>query len=418
LIQTSDGGYALTGHTISSGGVEGGEDFWLIKTDAYGTAVWNRTYGGASLDVAYSVVQTDDGGFALGGETWSFGTGWDNAWLVKTDDNGIIEWNQTYCRSNYSPAFCLAKTSDGGYVLAGRTASERNFGDGDFWIIKTDSFGRMQWDNTYGGPGEETAHSVVQTIDGGYAITGLTNSFGEGGFDTWLVKTDSNGEMEWNHTYGGANDDWATSIGQIGANGYMFSGYTRSFGEGAADFWLVKTDNLGNVEWNETYGGKSEDIAASFAQTTDGGYALAGFTESFGVGSRDFWLIKIGPTEILATVDIDPDTLNLKSNGEWITCYIELSAGFNVGDIDTSTILLNGTIGVDLGAPTQIGDYDCDGMADLMVKFDRSTVIEWLRLADYSQYTGKSLDVNLEITGMAAGTPFEGVDTVKVLLKG
>jgi len=130
----------------------------------------------------------------------------------------------------------------------------------------------------------------------------------------------------------------------------------------------------------------------------------------------EIFVLRRNPIE--AVIDIDPDTLNLKSNGEWITCYIELSAGFNAGDIDTSTILLNGTIGVDLGAPTQIGDYDCDGMADLMVKFDRSTVIDWLRLADCSQYTGKSLALNLKITGMAAGTPFEGVDTVKVLLKG
>lgn len=136
------------------------------------------------------------------------------------------------------------------------------------------------------------------------------------------------------------------------------------------------------------------------------------------IGSNDGKVYCFGSKSPVATISINPDTLNLKSNGEWITCYIELSAGFNVGDIDTSTILLNGTIGVDLGAPTQIGDYDCDGMADLMVKFDRSTVIEWLRLADYSQYTGKSLDLNLKITGMAAGTPFEGVDTVKVLLKG
>jgi hypothetical protein len=121
---------------------------------------------------------------------------------------------------------------------------------------------------------------------------------------------------------------------------------------------------------------------------------------------------------VLAEVDFDPDTLNLKSNGEWITCYIELSAGLNVGDIDVGTILLNDTIEVDLGAPAQIGDYDWDGIADLMVKFDRSTVIDWLRLADYNQDTGKSFEVNLKITGMVAGTTFEGADTVKVLLKG
>ncbi len=120
---------------------------------------------------------------------------------------------------------------------------------------------------------------------------------------------------------------------------------------------------------------------------------------------------------IRAIVDIDPNTLNLKSNGEWITCYIELPVSFDVGDIVVNTILLNGTIGIDLESPTQIGDYDCDGIADLMVKFDRSTVIDWLRLADYSQDTGKSFEVNMKITGMVTGTPFEGADTVKVLFK-
>lgn len=179
---------------------------------------------------------------------------------------------------------------------------------------------------------------------------------------------------------------------------------------GAGDLHLI--DVNGNYVVQLTFDGTldySHDISY------DGKWILLNSRVS---GNDDIWKARIIMPSICTEVDIDPNTLNLKSNGEWITCYIELSAGFNVGDIDASTILLNNTIGADLGAPTQIGDYDCDGIADLMVKFDRSTVIDWLRLVDYGQDTGKSFEVNLKITGTVAGTPFEGADTVKVLLKG
>ena len=470
LIQTSDGGYVLAGYTWSFGA--GSSDFWLVKTNSTGHEQWNRTYGGTNKDEAWCVVQTSDEGYALAGETRSFGAGNNDAWLIKTDSAGHMEWNQTYGGTGYEYALSVVQTSDGGYALAGDKRSS-DLVNGYFWLVKTNSTGHEQWNRTYGGTSDEYAFSVVQTGDGGYALAGQTTSFGAGGYDFWLVKTDlagdvewsqtyggtdfeicrclvqtgdegyalagyteslgaggydfwlvktdQNGNMEWNRTYGGTSDEYAFSVVQTGDGGYVLAGYTWSFGAGSSDLWLVKTDETGNMQWNRTYGGpnsESPDGASSVVETSDGGYALAGGTTSFGAGNSDFWLIKLAPEVIPATVDIDPDTLNLRSNGQWITAYIELPEEYNLSEIDVSTILLNGSISVDPEAPTAIGDYDMDGIADLMVKFDRAAVIALLGTCDYGEETGKSVDVALAITGEATGTLFEGVDTIRVLLKG
>jgi len=277
----------------------------------------------------------------------------------------------------------------------------------------------MQWDQTYGGTNIDETFSVVQTSDAGYVLAGYT------GFvpyhltpDCWLIKTDVDGNMQWDQTYGGTNHDAAYCVVNIGDGGYAIIGFTMSFGAGDKDFWLIKTDVDGNMQWDQTYGGMEEDFAHSMIQTSDGGYAIVGHTFSFGAGGKDFWLIKLAPAKIPATVDINPDTLNLKSHGQWITAYIELSKDHNVGNIDVSSILLNDTTNVDPAATTEIGDYDGDSILDLMVKFDRAAVISLIGTVDYSEDTGKSIEVTLVITGKVAGTSFESADIVRVLLKG
>ena len=289
LVQTSDGGYALAGYTNSFGA--GGYDFWLVKTDASGTMQWNITYGGTNEDLALALVQTSGGGYALAGSTRSFGVSNADAWLVKTDEFGNMQWNKTYGGANYEFFDTIVQTGDGGYALAGCTTS---FGAGgyDFWLVKTDASGTMQWNITYGGTNGDIAFALVQTSGGGYALAGYTNSFGAGGYDFWLVKTDASGNAQWNKTYGGTSDDSATSVVQTADGGYALAGSTSSFGAGGYDFWLVKTDASGNAQWNKTYGGTSDDMAFAFVQTSDGGYALAGYTKSFGAGSHDFWLVK------------------------------------------------------------------------------------------------------------------------------
>jgi hypothetical protein len=152
--------------------------------------------------------------------------------------------------------------------------------------------GQQVWNRTYGGTKDDEAYSLVQTGDGGYALAGQTNSSGAGGYDAWLVKTDANGNMLWNKTYGGTGWDGATSLVQTGDGGYALAGQTNSFGAGSNDFWLVKTDANGNMLWNKTYGGTGDDGAYSLVQTGDGGYALAGYTKSSGAGGYDAWLVK------------------------------------------------------------------------------------------------------------------------------
>jgi len=294
VIQTSDGGYALAGVTDSFGA--GLRDFWLVKTDAIGSMEWNQTYGGAGGDTGFSVVETGDGGYVLAGITRSFGAGGQNAWLIKTDTGGNVEWNQTFGAANDDICFSVVETGDGGYVLAGSTMSYGASGE-DFWLVKTNSSGNREWHARYGGLGDDTARSVVETGDGGYVLAGSTQSFGAGNEDFWLVKVDSTGSHEWNQTYGGPNSDYAYSVVETGDGGYALAGRTRSFGTGGADFWLVKVDSTGSHEWNQTYGGAGNDpahtvIEASLVGTGDGGYVLAGFTLSFGAGGQDGWLVK------------------------------------------------------------------------------------------------------------------------------
>jgi hypothetical protein len=292
LVQTADGGYALAGDTDSIGA--GSWDFWLVKTDSAGTMMWNKTYGGTEWDEAHALVQTNDGGYALAGWTRSFGAGSSDSWLVKTDVNGNEQWNKTYGETSSDFAQAIVQTSDGGYAIAGGTASF-GAGDIDFWLVKTDAIGTVQWNKTYGTIAGEWAYALVQTGDGGYALAGATGSFGVYNWDFWLVKTDASGNTQWSKNYGGTKDEEAYALVAAGDGGYALAGYTDSIGAGERDFWLVKTDVHGTYEWSKTYGGTEWEVADTLVETSDGGYALAGLTWSFGAGERDFWLVKTEP---------------------------------------------------------------------------------------------------------------------------
>jgi hypothetical protein len=279
LVQTADGGYALVGFTRSFGA--GGDDVWLVKTDEYGNMEWNRTHGGTSDEGAISLIQTLDGGYAFTGSTAKGNDPWAidyDAWLVKTDQLGNMEWSKEYGGTGSDSASSLIQTVDGGFVLAGGTTSFGG-GDRDLWLIKTDPSGNMEWDQTYGGSDEETTpYGLVQTSDGGFALAGRTFPFGGHFCDSWLVKTDSYGNMEWSRTYGGTRMDYASSLVQTPDGGFALAGCTDSIGAGGYDFWLIKTDSYGNVEWNQTYGTANQDTNPSLVQTLDGGFALAGYT--------------------------------------------------------------------------------------------------------------------------------------------
>jgi len=287
--QTSDGGYIVAGWTWSFGG--GGPDFFLIKTDASGNVQWAKTYGGTGDDRAYSVQQTSDGGYIVAGYTYSLGAGGRDFFLVKTDANGNLQWAKTYGGTSWEEAYSVRQTSDGGYIVAGWTVSF-GAGLGDFFLIKTDANGNVQWAKTYGGTDSDWARFVQQTSDGGYIVAGWTQSFGAGSRDILLIKTDANGNVQWAKTYGGTSYERAFSVQQTSDGGYIVAGYTWSFGAGFSDLFLIKTDASGNLQWAKTYGGTGIDSTISVQQTSDGGYIVAGWTDSFGAGSWDILLIK------------------------------------------------------------------------------------------------------------------------------
>ena len=288
LIKTSDGGYALAGYTHSFSAGFG--DFWLIKIDSSGNMEWNKIFGDYDLDRANSLVETSDGGFALAGYTNSFGAGHYDFWLIKTDSSGNMEWNQTYGGVDQDIAWSLIQTSDEGFALAGDTLSF-GAGDHDFWLVKTDSSGNMEWNQTFGKEDYDFAYSIVESIDGGYALAGISRS--EASADFLLVKTDIYGQIQWNKQYKRGSHSGAYSLIVTSDGGYALAGYSHSiFGSTGTDFWLVKTDPYGNIKLNQTYGGTEIDHAYAVVETSDGGFALAGYTKSYGNGGQDYWLVK------------------------------------------------------------------------------------------------------------------------------
>ncbi|MDE2180364.1 MAG: hypothetical protein KGJ40_05895, partial [candidate division NC10 bacterium] len=239
------------------------------------TPSFAKTYGGANDDWIGSIRQTTDGGYIVAGYTTSFGAGNADAWVLKLDATGAVQWQKTYGGVGYDEATSIQQTTDGGYIVAGYTNS---FGAGyqDAWVLKLDSTGTVVWQQTYGGTDYDYATSIQQTTDGGYIVAGRTRSFGGAGFDdAWILKLNSTGTVEWQKTYGGTGGDEATSIQQTTDGGYIVAGST-SFGAGNADAWVLKLDAVGAVQWQRTYGGAANDYATSIHQTADGGYIVSG----------------------------------------------------------------------------------------------------------------------------------------------
>jgi len=257
---------------------------------------FTKTFGGSGNDAGESVQQTSDGGYILALTTTSYGAGDYDVWLIKTDSDYNEEWNTTFGGSSYEAPIFVQQTSDGGYILTGMTTSY-GAGDYDVWLIKTDANGSEEWNQTYGGTGYDFGYTVYETIDG-YIIGGGTNSFGAGGFDYWLIKTNETGSEEWNKTFGGSGSDNCRRMVQTSDGGYIISGLAKStkiFDK--AYCWLVKTDVDGNKLWDKNIEGTRHSGAWSIRQTTDGGYIITGATNGSAIGpiflgGGDMWLVK------------------------------------------------------------------------------------------------------------------------------
>ena len=301
IDQCTDGGYIALGYTFSYGA--GAMDFYLVKTNSSGDTLWTRTYGGTNVDMGRWVRQTEDGGYILTGGAASFGAGSDDFYLIKTDASGVAVWSRTYGGAGYDHAHAVEPTTDGGYIVAGYTTS---FGAGnhDLYLVKTNSVGDTLWTRTYGGIWSDYAYGVQQTTDGGYIMTGATASFGTGTMDIYLLKVDSVGDTLWSRTFGGGGvNDYGECVQQTTDGGYIVAGYTDSF-SGTIDVYLMRTASDGSTIWTQIYGGGGSDQAYSIQQLSDGGYIVGGQTMSFGAGNMDYYLIRLEAETITPPVSI------------------------------------------------------------------------------------------------------------------
>jgi len=295
IQQTSDGGYVVGGfYSISY-------DSWILKLSSSGDIEWQKSYDASGREI-HSIQQTSDGGYiAALGELSSYSELYNyDSYVLKLSPDGTIEWQKRYGDYYSERSRSMQLTSDGGCVLAGRTESF-GAGSGDVWVLKLASDGSVEWQKTYGGYWREEASSVQQTTDGGYIVAGETLSFGAGSGDIWVLKLASDGSVEWQKAYGGSLREKASSIQQTSDGGYLVAGETLSFGAGNTDAWVLKLASDGSVEWQKTYGGIRTEEVSSIQKTTDGGYIAAGSTTTYGAGKHDFLIFKLS-----SNGDIDP----------------------------------------------------------------------------------------------------------------
>ncbi len=294
--------------------------------------VWQNTIGGSSWETFYALQQTSDGGYILGGESYSYLSGdktenvqgQNDYWVVKLDAAGTILWQNNIGGNAFDALKSVQQTSDGGYILAGDSNSdisgdktENSQGGRDYWVVKLDASGNIVWQNTIGGSGEDILNFVQQTGDGGYILGGNSASPLSGdktentlGFsDAWVVKLDASGTILWQNTLGGNETEGVYSLQQTSDGGYILGAYSDSditgdkteISRGSFDYWAVKLDAVGNLLWQKTIGGIGEDILKSIRQTGEGGYILAGNSASNisgdktenSEGGKDYWVVKL-----------------------------------------------------------------------------------------------------------------------------
>jgi len=335
VIQTTDGGYAVLGYSNSVDGdlsnkTSAVNDYWLLKLDQEGDLEWTKTYGGSDDDIGKNIIQTTDGGYALIGYSRSSdgdasnNEGFHDNWVVKLDASGTMQWERSFGFSGHDHSYDIVQTTDGGFFFAGFldvTASngEGNFGKGnyvtqhgvgEFWGTKLTANGTLEWRRFFGGTNNDRAHGVVQTNDGGFLLSGFSESDDfdisntKGSYDFWMLKINNQGDLLWERSFGGTGIEISYDIAKTQDNAYIITGNTFSSdtdvskNNGESDVWLIKVDDNGNLLWEKTYGGTRFDAAQSVHTTTDGGYVISGNSKSTdgdltdNVGENDFWILK------------------------------------------------------------------------------------------------------------------------------
>ena len=308
IKQTTDGGFIVAGTTSSNDGDvsenNGDFDFWVVKLTTNGTIQWQKCYGGSSYDEAFDIIQTSDGGYIVGGVTQSNdgdvigNNGNQRGWIIKLYSNGDIQW-QIYVGGQHGSPNKIIQTVDGGYIVAGsKFCVSPPLLSADLWVIKLTSDGGIQWESCLGGSSYDVAFDIIQTSEGGYIVAGGTHSYNgnvignHGSADLWVVKLTNNGSLQWQKCYGGTNMDYAQSIFQTYDGGYIVAGITESNdgdvigNHGGGDYWIVKLSNNGLIQWQKCLGGSlTEGMYGTYGplcvlQDSVDGYILAGTTES------------------------------------------------------------------------------------------------------------------------------------------
>ena len=329
IRQTTDGGFIVAGYTHSTNGDvfgnHGGGDFWVIKLNAQGTLQWKKLFGGSVNDIPSDIQQTPDGGYVVVGYTSSNDGdvtgqhGETDGWIIKISAQGALEWQRALGGSLRDYIESVAVAPDGGYILAGHSKSSdgdltENFGDIDLWVVKLDAVGGLEWQKSMGGSGQDLALSVSVTSDGGYIVAGETSSqdghitFNNGNVDSWVIKFNNVGTVDWQRTYGGLYAEDARDIKQTADGGYIAVGMTGSINsgdvygnenKGSIDYWVIKLNTTGELEWQNPLGGSDSDWGGGITQTVDGSYVVVGAALSSDVDvtdlyfDLDMWLVKL-----------------------------------------------------------------------------------------------------------------------------
>lgn len=359
VCAAGDGGFVVAG--FGNGMGAGENDVILLKLSATGSVLWARTIGGVRNEQAYRVQRTSDGGFIIGG--YSSEAISNRFLLIRTDAAGATLWIRTYGGDAGDQAYALCQTTDGGFALAGRTSS---FGGGTFklFVVKVDAAGTPLWSRAYGGASTDEASDILPMADGGLLVAGRTFSSGAGSGDVFLVRTDAAGAVQWSRTIGGAGSEDRTSILPAAGGGYILTATTGSFG-GFNDLWLVRTDDTGTPLWSRTFGGASLESAYGVALATDGGFALAGSSNSFGPGaSANLALIKTdgtggGTCHDLVTTAIagtPAPIVTVASPFLRIPAFVNAAAAFTATSVADAYVLCSMTSGVGEGSPEPDGE--------------------------------------------------------------
>ena len=291
--QTSDGGYIIVGRTASFS--TGDLDIWLIKTDSNGKKLWDKLFGSSEYNEGGGdVIELSDGSYILLGGKQLFGDVWNpkSIWVIKTDINGNLVWDKTFSKENKSCyGIVIQELNDGGYVIAGSIRTDRIHYDSDIYLLKINSEGILLWEKSFDKNDAEYCFSLDTTSDNGFIILGNTYEEDPLWYDVWLLKTDSEGELLWDKTYGGNGYDWGNSVQMTTDGGFIIGGFMYALVD--TDGFLLKTNDTGEQEWFKRYRKTRYNIIESAQQTTDGGYILTGVTDEVPLPLRtDVWLIK------------------------------------------------------------------------------------------------------------------------------